>query len=79
MNDDRQPNDNAISLGKVKDQNVSADTELDQGHAIEVQELCKPEVVEVFLQVVRGEYWIPDMSASAQRSCFVSKDGTDNC
>jgi hypothetical protein len=79
MNNDREPNDDAISLGEVKNQDISADTELDQGHAIEIQELPKPEVVEVCLQVVRGKYRIPDMSATAHRSCFVREYGTSNC
>jgi hypothetical protein len=79
MNNNREPNNNAISLGEVKFQNISAYTELDQGHAIKIQELPKPEVVEVCVQVVRGKYWIPNMSATAHRSCFVREDGTGNC
>lgn len=79
MDNDREPNNNAISLREVEDQNVGADTELDQGHAIEIQELRKPQVMEVCLQVVRGEDWVPDMATTTYIICFVREDGTNYC
>ena len=79
MNNDREPNDDAISLGEVKNQDISADTELDQGHAIEIQDLRKPQVMEVCLQVVRGEDWIPDMATTTNIIRFIREDGTDYC
>lgn len=79
MNNDREPNNDAISFREVEDQNVSADTELDQGHAIEIQDLRKPQVMEVCLQVVRGEDWIPDMATTTNIIRFIREDGTDYC
>ena len=43
MDHNRQPDDDAIAPREVKHQNIGADTELDQGHAVEVEELPEPE------------------------------------
>lgn len=49
MYNDRQPDHDAISFRKVQYQDVGANAELDQGHAIEVEKLTKPQPFEVLL------------------------------
>lgn len=73
-----QPNYDAICFREVKHQNIRANAELDQSHAVEIEELPEPEPSEVLLHMIWSHDGIPNVSTSSHLSCFVSKDGTDD-
>lgn len=79
MDDYRQPDDDAICSCEIEHQNVGADAELDQGHAVKIEQLAEPKPFQVFLQVGLSLDRVPDMSASTDRGRLVCKDGTKDC
>lgn len=42
MYDNGEPYDNTIGSREIKHQNIGTDAELDQGHAIKIEELAEP-------------------------------------
>lgn len=79
MDDNRKPNDDAVCLREIKHQNISANAEFDQSHAVEVEELAKPQIPKVPLQVFWCLDWIPNMSSTTDFSCLVGKSGAGHC
>jgi hypothetical protein len=76
---DRGPYDDPERLGEIQHEDVSANAQLHQGHAIEVEQLTQPSVVEIFFQVVRCHYRIPGMSTCAKSCCHVAACGACYC
>ena len=65
MYDDRDPDHDSEGPGEIQHEDVGANTQLNQGHSVQVEQLAYPQEVEVFLQVLGSHDGIPHVLATA--------------
>lgn len=72
VNDNRRPYQDSEPFREIEHEDVGANAQFDQSHAIQIEQLAQPDIMQVLGQVCWRHRRIPHMLSAAILGCLVA-------